>query len=67
MFPLSACVWSLRQPPRDAVARARLAGFDYVDLRSDCWSGIADRADAAPMSAVTAARDFVVEWGRSRI
>lgn len=46
MFPLSACLWSLRQLPRDAVARARLAGFDHVDLRSDCWSGIADRADA---------------------
>lgn len=46
MFRLSACLWSLRQPPRDAVARVRLAGFDYVDLRSDCWSGIADRADA---------------------
>lgn len=47
MFPLSACLWSLRQAPRDAVARCRLAGFDYVDLRSDCWSGIADQADAA--------------------
>lgn len=49
MFPLSACLWSLRQAPRDAIARARLAGFDFVDLRSDCWSGIGDQADAASL------------------
>ena len=46
MFTLSACLWSLRQPPREAAARARLAGFDFVDVRPDCWSGIADQADA---------------------
>jgi sugar phosphate isomerase/epimerase len=46
---LSACLWSLRQPFRGAATRARLAGFDCVDVRPDCWSGIADQADASKL------------------
>lgn len=45
MFHPSACLWSLTGQPRAALGRIRRSGFDYVDLRSDCWTGIANRED----------------------
>jgi len=45
MFHPSACLWSLTGQPRAALGRIRRSGFDYVDLRSDCWAGIGDRDD----------------------
>ena len=44
MWPLSACAWALPPAPPSNPARYldRLheAGFGWVDLRPDCWSGI---------------------------
>ena len=37
----SACAWLLTGPPRESILRLRGLGFDYVDLRTDCWDGIA--------------------------
>ena len=47
MFEVSACAWCLTSPPTEAVSRLKIAGFDLVDLRPDCWDGIPDRAGLA--------------------
>ncbi|MBI4306728.1 MAG: sugar phosphate isomerase/epimerase [Chloroflexi bacterium] len=44
MFQLSACLWSLNGPAVESIRRCRRSGFDFVDLRPDCWSGVEDRA-----------------------
>ncbi len=43
MFEVSACVWCLKGKASDSLGFLRSAGFDYVDVRPDCWDGIRDR------------------------
>ncbi len=43
MFEVSACAWCLTTPAVESIARLKEAGFGLVDLRPDCWDGIADR------------------------
>ncbi|MCH7906426.1 MAG: sugar phosphate isomerase/epimerase [Chloroflexi bacterium] len=45
MLQISACAWALRTTPIQSLDRVRLAGFDTVDLRPDCWDGIEGEAD----------------------
>ncbi|MEX0763033.1 MAG: sugar phosphate isomerase/epimerase family protein [Dehalococcoidia bacterium] len=49
MFEVSACAWCLGGEPSAAVARLKYSGFDYVDLRPDCWDGIPDAGSLAGM------------------
>ena len=44
MFEISACAWCLTTPAPESAQRLKAAGFDLVDLRPDCWTGIRDRA-----------------------
>jgi len=45
MFAVSACAWALPQPARAALQRIRAAGFDWVDVRPDCWAGLRAAGD----------------------
>lgn len=44
MLAVSACAWSLADDIPESLARLKLAGFDRVDLRPDCWAGVRDRS-----------------------
>lgn len=45
MLQISACIWALTTAPTRSLDRVRLAGFDTVDVRPDCWNGIDSRDD----------------------
>ncbi|MCH7593964.1 MAG: sugar phosphate isomerase/epimerase [Chloroflexi bacterium] len=47
MLQISACAWALSTSPTRSLDRVRLAGFETVDLRPDCWDGINGEADIA--------------------
>jgi sugar phosphate isomerase/epimerase len=49
LFELSACAWGLTTPAAESAQRLKVAGFDLVDLRPDCWAGIRDRAHLASL------------------
>ena len=43
-FSISACAWAIRGPGPESVRKLNVAGFNTIDLRPDCWNGIADQA-----------------------
>ena len=40
MLSVSACAWALPGPAHAALERVRAAGFEWVDVRPDCWAGL---------------------------
>ncbi len=45
MLTISACAWALPQPPHAALQRIRSAGFEWIDVRADCWDGLRTEGD----------------------
>ena len=40
MLTVSACAWALPQDPHACLQRVRSAGFEWADVRPDCWAGL---------------------------
>ena len=47
MLTVSACAWALPQKTHASLQRIRTAGFEWVDVRPDCWAGLRAQEDVA--------------------